>query len=77
MTLQNKVKAIKDFSELKRIPTRNERYGNKRCWSLLGKEQSGKVNAIGYDLYIEMLEAISEINWQEIPEVKDTQIDFQ
>ena len=29
--------------------------------SLLGEEQSGKVNAIGYDLYIEMLhEAISE-----------------
>ena len=43
--------------------------------SLLGEEQSGKVNAIGYDLYIEMLhEAISEISGQEIPEVSDTQI---
>ena len=46
--------------------------------SLLGEEQSGKVNAIGYDLYIEMLhEAITEINGQEIPEVKDTQVDLQ
>jgi len=45
--------------------------------SLLGEEQSGKVNAIGYDLYIEMLhEAISEISGQEIPEVSDTQIDL-
>ena len=45
--------------------------------SLLGEEQSGKVNAIGYDLYIEMLhEAISEISGQEIPDVSDTQIDL-
>ena len=45
--------------------------------SLLGEEQSGKVTAIGYDLYIEMLhEAISEINGQEIPEVNDTQVDL-
>jgi len=45
--------------------------------SLLGEEQSGKVNAIGYDLYIEMLhEAISEISGQEVPEVSDTQIDL-
>jgi len=45
--------------------------------SLLGEAQSGRVNAIGYDLYIEMLhEAISEISGQEIPEVGDTQIDL-
>ena len=45
--------------------------------NLLGVEQSGQLNAIGFDLYMDMLEdAIKEIRGQEIPTVDDTQIDL-
>ncbi|WP_069791528.1 transcription-repair coupling factor [Cyanobacterium sp. IPPAS B-1200] len=45
--------------------------------SLLGAEQSGQVEAIGFEMYTEMLkEAIDEIQGQEIPTVEDTQIDL-
>ncbi|MEH2235677.1 transcription-repair coupling factor [Nostoc sp.] len=45
--------------------------------NLLGAEQSGQMDAIGFDLYMEMLEeAIREIRGQEIPQVEDTQIDL-
>ncbi|OKH38048.1 transcription-repair coupling factor [[Phormidium ambiguum] IAM M-71] len=45
--------------------------------NLLGAEQSGQMNAIGFDLYTEMLqESIQEIRGQEIPQVDDTQIDL-
>jgi transcription-repair coupling factor (superfamily II helicase) len=45
--------------------------------NLLGAEQSGQMQAIGFDLYMEMLEeAIREIRGQEIPQVDDTQIDL-
>ena len=45
--------------------------------NLLGAEQSGQMDAIGFDLYVEMLEeAIKEIRGQEIPKVDDTQIDL-
>ncbi|MGY2975988.1 transcription-repair coupling factor [Thermostichus sp. MS-CIW-37] len=45
--------------------------------NLLGTQQSGQVNAVGFDLYLEMLqEAIREIRGQEIPQVEDTQIDL-
>jgi len=45
--------------------------------NLLGAEQSGQMDAIGFDLYIQMLEeAIREIRGQEIPQVDDTQIDL-
>ncbi|MEH1794561.1 transcription-repair coupling factor [Nostoc sp.] len=45
--------------------------------NLLGAEQSGQMDAIGFDLYMEMLEeAIREIRGQEIPKVEDTQIDL-
>lgn len=44
---------------------------------ILGTEQSGQMEAIGFDLYAEMLEeAIGEIKGQEIPKVEDTQIDL-
>ena len=72
------MKAIKDFSELgSGYQLAMKDMEIRGVGSLLGEEQSGKVNAIGYDLYIEMLhEAISEISGQEIPEVSDTQIDL-
>ncbi|KHG41699.1 MAG: transcription-repair coupling factor [Aphanizomenon flos-aquae KM1D3_PB] len=45
--------------------------------NLLGAEQSGQMDVIGFDLYMEMLEeAIREIRGQEIPKVEDTQIDL-
>jgi transcription-repair coupling factor (superfamily II helicase) len=46
--------------------------------NLLGVEQSGQMDAIGFDLYMDMLEeAIAEIRGQEIPQVDDTQIDLK
>jgi len=45
--------------------------------NLLGAEQSGQMDAIGFDLYMEMLEdAIKEIRGQDIPQVDDTQVDL-
>lgn len=45
--------------------------------NLLGAEQSGQLDAIGFDLYMEMLEeSIREIRGQEIPQVDDTQLDL-
>jgi transcription-repair coupling factor (superfamily II helicase) len=45
--------------------------------NLLGAEQSGQMDVIGFDLYMEMLQdAIREIQGQEIPKVDDTQIDL-
>lgn len=45
--------------------------------NLLGAEQSGQMDAIGFDLYMEMLEeSIREIRGQEIPQVDDAQIDL-
>ncbi|MBE9076032.1 transcription-repair coupling factor [Romeria aff. gracilis LEGE 07310] len=46
--------------------------------NLLGVEQSGQMEAIGFDLYMDMLEeSIAEIRGQEIPQVEDTQIDLK
>ncbi len=45
--------------------------------NLLGAEQSGQMDTVGFDLYMEMLqEAIAEIRGSEIPTVDDTQIDL-
>jgi transcription-repair coupling factor (superfamily II helicase) len=45
--------------------------------NLLGVEQHGQMDTVGFDLYMEMLEeAIAEIRGQEIPQVDDTQIDL-
>jgi transcription-repair coupling factor (superfamily II helicase) len=46
--------------------------------NLLGVEQSGQLESIGFDLYMEMLqECLAEIQGQEIPSVDDTQVDLQ
>ncbi|NER81361.1 MAG: transcription-repair coupling factor, partial [Leptolyngbya sp. SIO1D8] len=46
--------------------------------NLLGVEQSGQMDAVGFDLYMDMLEEeISEIRGQEIPKVDDTQVDLK
>ena len=46
--------------------------------NLLGVEQSGQMEAIGFDLYMDMLqECLAEIRGQEIPKVEDTQVDLR
>jgi len=72
------LKAIKDFSELgSGYQLAMKDMEIRGVGSLLGEAQSGQVNNIGYDLYMEMLqEAISDLNGKEIPEVKDTQVDL-
>ncbi|MFN5119615.1 MAG: transcription-repair coupling factor [Cyanobacteriota bacterium] len=45
--------------------------------NLLGVEQSGQMETIGFDLYMEMLqECLAEIQGQDIPAVEETQIDL-
>jgi len=45
--------------------------------NLLGVEQSGQMETIGFDLYMEMLqEEMAEIRGQDIPAVDETQIDL-
>jgi transcription-repair coupling factor (superfamily II helicase) len=45
--------------------------------NLLGMEQSGQMETIGFDLYMEMLqECLAEIQGQDIPKVDDTQVDL-
>ena len=45
--------------------------------NLLGMEQSGQMESIGFDLYMDMLqECLAEIQGQEIPSVEDTQVDL-
>ena len=45
--------------------------------NLLGVEQSGQMETIGFDLYMEMLqESLAEIQGQDIPIVEDTQVDL-
>ncbi|MEM6450348.1 MAG: transcription-repair coupling factor [Cyanobacteria bacterium P01_D01_bin.105] len=46
--------------------------------NLLGAEQSGQMEVIGFDLYMDMLEeSIAEIRGQEIPKVDETQVDLK
>ncbi|MEM6520899.1 MAG: transcription-repair coupling factor [Cyanobacteria bacterium P01_C01_bin.70] len=46
--------------------------------NLLGVQQSGQMDAVGFDLYMDMLEEeIAEIRGQEIPKVDDTQVDLK
>ena len=75
---KNRLKAIKDFTELgSGYQLAMKDMEIRGVGSLLGEAQSGQVNNIGYDLYMEMLqEAISDLSGKEIPEVKDTQIDL-
>tara|TARA_B100000029_G_scaffold314335_1_gene306737 strand:- start:1 stop:957 length:957 start_codon:yes stop_codon:yes gene_type:complete len=46
--------------------------------NILGVEQSGQMETIGFDLYMELLqESLAEIQGQSITSVEDTQIDLQ
>ncbi|MFM7577977.1 MAG: TRCF domain-containing protein, partial [Microcystaceae cyanobacterium] len=76
---RQRLKALQEFSQLGsgyQLATRDMEI--RGVGSLLGAEQSGQMEAIGFELYMEMLqEAIKEIQGQEIPKVEETQIDLQ
>ena len=75
---QKRLRALQEFSQLGsgyQLAVRDMEI--RGVGNLLGAEQSGQMNAIGFDLYMEMLqEEIQEIQGQEIPKVDDTQIDL-
>ncbi|MGD1807864.1 transcription-repair coupling factor [Dapis sp. BLCC M126] len=75
---QKRLRAIQEFTQLGsgyQLAMRDLEI--RGAGDILGAEQSGQVNTIGFDLYTEMLEeAIREVKGQEIPQVDDTQIDL-
>ncbi|NEP56611.1 MAG: transcription-repair coupling factor [Symploca sp. SIO2G7] len=76
---RKRLRAIQEFTQLGsgyQLATRDMEI--RGVGNLLGVEQSGQMEAIGFDLYMEMLqESIREIQGQEIPQVEDTQIDLK
>ncbi|MGQ9872107.1 transcription-repair coupling factor [Leptodesmis sp.] len=77
-TARQRLRAIQEFTQLGsgyQLAMRDMEI--RGVGNLLGAEQSGQMDAVGFDLYVEMLEeAIREIRGQEIPQVEDTQIDL-
>ena len=77
-TSRQRLKAIKEFSDLGsgyQLAMRDMEI--RGVGNILGIEQSGQMETIGFDLYMELLqETIAEIQGQEIPSVDDTQIDL-
>jgi transcription-repair coupling factor (superfamily II helicase) len=78
-TARKRLRAIQEFTELGsgyQLATRDMEI--RGVGNLLGAEQSGQMMAIGFELYMEMLqEAIQEIQGQEIPKVDETKIDLK
>ena len=78
-TARKRLRALQEFSQLGsgyQLATRDMEI--RGVGNLLGAEQSGQMESIGFELYMEMLqEAIKEIQGQEIPQVEDTQVDLQ
>ncbi|NJK27852.1 MAG: transcription-repair coupling factor, partial [Coleofasciculaceae cyanobacterium SM2_3_26] len=76
---RQRLRAIQEFTELGsgyQLAMRDMEI--RGIGNLLGAEQSGQMDVIGFDLYMEMLqESIQEIRGQEIPKVDDTQIDLK
>jgi len=77
-TSRQRLKAIKEFSDLGsgyQLAMRDMEI--RGVGNILGFEQSGQMESIGFDLYMELLqESIAEIQGQDIPIVDDTQIDL-
>ncbi|YAI81243.1 MAG: transcription-repair coupling factor [cyanobacterium endosymbiont of Rhopalodia sterrenbergii] len=78
-TARKRLRSLQEFSQLGsgyQLATRDMEI--RGVGNLLGAEQSGQMTAIGFELYMEMLqEAIKEIQGQEIPQVDETQVDLQ
>ena len=76
---QKRLRAIQEFTQLGsgyQLAMRDLEI--RGAGDILGAQQSGQINVVGFDLYTEMLEeAIREIRGQEIPQVDDTQIDLK
>jgi transcription-repair coupling factor (superfamily II helicase) len=77
-TARQRLKALQEFTQLGsgyQLAMRD--MDIRGVGNLLGAEQHGQMDTVGFDLYMEMLEeAIAEIRGQEIPQVEDTQIDL-
>ncbi|MDB9312603.1 transcription-repair coupling factor [Spirulina sp. CS-785/01] len=76
---RKRLRALQEFTQLGsgyQLATRDMEI--RGVGNLLGVEQSGQMMAIGFDLYMSMLqEAFQEIQGQEIPKVEDTQVDLK
>ncbi len=76
---KQRLRAIKEFAQLGsgyQLAIRDMEI--RGVGNLLGVEQTGQIETVGFDLYMEMLqECLAEIRGQEIPTVEDTQIDLQ
>jgi transcription-repair coupling factor (superfamily II helicase) len=77
-TAKKRLRALQEFSQLGsgyHLAMRDLEI--RGVGTLLGAEQSGKMEAVGFELYMSMLQdAFNEIQGQEIPQVEDTQIDL-
>ena len=75
---RQRLKAIKEFTDLGsgyQLAMRDMEI--RGVGNILGIEQSGQMETVGFDLYMELLqETIAEIQGQDIPSVEDTQIDL-
>tara|TARA_Y100001968_G_scaffold31865_1_gene24521 strand:+ start:24683 stop:28183 length:3501 start_codon:yes stop_codon:yes gene_type:complete len=75
---KQRLKAIQEFTDLGsgyQLAMRDMEI--RGVGNILGIEQSGQMEVIGFDLYMELLqESIAEIQGQDIPTVDDTQIDL-
>ncbi len=75
---KQRLKAIKEFTDLGsgyQLAMRDMEI--RGVGNILGIEQSGQMESIGFDLYMELLqETMAEIQGQDIPSVDDTQIDL-
>ena len=77
-TARDRLRAIQEFTQLGsgfQLAMRDMEI--RGVGNLLGVEQSGQLEAIGFDLYMELLqECLNEVRGQEIPQVDDTQVDL-
>ncbi|WP_320674632.1 transcription-repair coupling factor [Prochlorococcus sp. MIT 1341] len=76
---RQRLKAIQEFSQLGsgyQLAMRDMEI--RGVGNILGLAQSGQMEAIGFDLYMELLqETMAELKGHDIPKVEDTQIDLK
>jgi len=77
-TARDRLKAIQEFTSLGSGYQLSMRDMEIRgVGNILGVEQSGQMEVIGFDLYMELLqEAMADIKGQNIPEVEESQVDL-
>lgn len=76
---EKRLKALKDFTELGsgfRIAMRDLEI--RGAGNMMGKAQHGHMSAVGYDMYIRMLdEAVKKLTGKQIGEIPDTVVDIR